>query len=127
MTVVKIVFLTRGSLNHLITFQHLATVCFGGETQCLLGCMCTQIQTGHFFGLLVLSMVLTWLCVRSIPVSKGDLGNGEERLELLRLCLQGAVGRICKVTICSQTLPGQITAGRAQDAAAAFAGNVRLL
>lgn len=72
----------------------------------------------------LIGVVLMWPCVRSIPASKGDPGNGEERLELLRLCLQGAAGRICKVTICSQTLPGQISAGRAQDAAAR---NVRLL
>lgn len=116
--------LTRGSLNHLIIFQHLATVCCGGETQCL-PWLHVHLNTHWTFPCFI-AVVNVAVCEECSCLQRRSGSNGEERLELLRWCLQGAVGRICEVTICSQTLPSQITAGRAQAAAAACAGNVGL-
>jgi len=52
-------------------------------------------------------------------------GQRRAKAEIFRLRTQGAVGCV-RSPSALQTLPGQITAGRAQDATATFARNVRV-
>lgn len=75
-------------------------MCSGGEIWNL------NANWAFFFCLLVFSVTAPWCNRKEYSLLKWYLCNGEQRLELLGLCVQGAVGRICKVTICSTNPAG---------------------